>query len=537
MGFFSQKKVADEPRPRWPRRLAGLLAILMIAVLLVYAAGLGVEHFRTRLPMMNSTSAWVAVEASEIELLTDLTGVDAYGKLVARQEIFPALLKMINTAERFVVLDMFLINRFGANDTGGLAQRDISAELVAALIQRKETVPELFILFITDPINGVYGEECPEVLQPLVDAGGHVVLTDLRMLPDSNRVYSPFYRVLQPLATRLPGMHDRLLHNPFDTGAQRVSPAQLLRLMNFKANHRKIAIASRANGSITALVSSANPHTASSAHSNVGLLMRDGPFAEMLEGEYRLALAVLLNHPELCFSQLRPFELVRELERHLDGLQQLTQAVSPAAAAGERRLQYLTDRAIGQRADRMLREAEAGDRVDMLMFYLADPAVLEGIENAVSRGVSVRVVLDPSRDAFGHSKNGMPNSVTARRLHEWAAATGGDLVVRWMLTHGEQAHFKLLRVHNRARSKEELLVGSANFTRRNLRGYNLEAAVYVENGRRLGEQAGGMFDRVWNNRDGVLYTVPYAQLAPGTLRWWLGRVWVAFGTATGLSTY
>ena len=45
-----------------------------------------------------------------------------------------------------------------------------------------------------------------------------------------------------------------------------------LEMLNFKANHRKVFVADSADGPVT-IVSSANPHDASSAHSNVALLI------------------------------------------------------------------------------------------------------------------------------------------------------------------------------------------------------------------------------------------------------------------------
>ena len=56
----------------------------------------------------------------------------------------------------------------------------------------------------------------------------------------------------------------------------------------------------------------------------------------------------------------------------------------------------------------------AGDSIDVAMFYLSDRDTIGALLAAAKRGVTVRVILDPNKDAFGRTKNGIPNrSVSA----------------------------------------------------------------------------------------------------------------------------
>jgi hypothetical protein len=57
-----------------------------------------------------------------------------------------------------------------------------------------------------------------------------------------------------------------------------------------------------------------------------------------------------------------------------------------------------------------------------------------------------------------------------------------------------------------------LLVGSANFTRRNIGGYNLEASILVEGDKDFTawKDAEVYFERLWNNTNGQ-FTVGYNQ--------------------------
>ena len=145
----------------------------------------------------------------------------------------------------------------------------------------------------------------------------------------------------------------------------------------------------------------------------------------------------------------------------------------------------------------------------------------------------VRVLLDPNKDAFGREKNGIPNRPVATEL---VAASDGAIRVRWVRTHGEQFHAKLAAI--RGREGYWLTLGSANFTRRNLDDYNLEANVIVETPREspLETTVLAWYDGLWSNRApaGVEYTADFGAYAdPGQLNYWGYR----FMEATGISTF
>lgn len=180
-----------------------------------------------------------------------------------------------------------------------------------------------------------------------------------------------------------------------------------------------------------------------------------------------------------------------------------------------------------------IEEASPGDRLDLAAFYLAHREVIAGLKRAASRGATVRVLLDPNREAFGFSKGGLPNQPVAEEL----LASG--VQVRWCLTSGEQCHSKVVLLRKEAMAdpsaRDAVILGSANLTRRNLDNLNLESSVEVT-GRELPviDALGQWFDlrwespphhrasRAWSERD-----------ASGWLAAWRYRVM----EATGLSTF
>jgi phosphatidylserine/phosphatidylglycerophosphate/cardiolipin synthase-like enzyme len=177
--------------------------------------------------------------------------------------------------------------------------------------------------------------------------------------------------------------------------------------------------------------------------------------------------------------------------------------------------------------------AVRGENIDIAMFYVADRVIVDALTAASGRGVNVRLILDPNKDAFGREKHGLPNRPVASEL---IAASDGQIHVRWYRTHGEQFHTKLVMVYGADRLW--MTVGSANLTRRNVGDYNLEANVAIEAARSstLGTQVLDYYDALWNNRAalGIEYTADYDVYAdPSQAHYWLARIM----ESTGLSTF
>jgi HKD family nuclease len=128
------------------------------------------------------------------------------------------------------------------------------------------------------------------------------------------------------------------------------------------------------------------------------------------------------------------------------------------------------------------------------------------MKQAADRGVLMRILLDPNKDAFGRKKNGIPNRSVAYELIEHS----GNIGIRWCDTHGEQCHTKMLIVESKDSYK--LILGSANLTRRNIGGYNLETNVIISNDTEFKAMtdAKRYFEKVWNNEGGKIYSTQYS---------------------------
>jgi phosphatidylserine/phosphatidylglycerophosphate/cardiolipin synthase-like enzyme len=244
-------------------------------------------------------------------------------------------------------------------------------------------------------------------------------------------------------------------------------------------------------------------------------------------------VAIRVSGPALL--PLLESELLLARESGWKGGWLVPELAPPTAASPETtaQVQVLTEGEIGRAVVNNIAATRVGDGIDVAMFYLSERTVVRALIAAAKRGVAVRVILDPNKDAFGRTKNGIPNRSVATEL---GAAAEGAIKVRWFRTHGEQFHTKIVAI--RTANEFWFTLGSANLTRRNLEDFNLEAnlAASVPPGSALAAQITGWFDALWTNRGPpeMEYTAEfgaYADPAQGT--YWLYRIM----ESTGLSTF
>lgn len=474
----------------WSKRR--YFGVILSVFALTYLAS-AIYHTQKALPAGLDYSS--QLKPTPVQFLSDQTYIDAQGQQQLKHQIFDATLKLIDEAQSTIVLDMFLFN--ATRGDSKLEFRALSAELTQALIHKRQQNPNIEIKFITDPINTVYGGNRSEQYFQLRRAGIDVIETDLTPLRASNPAWSGlWYLCCQGLSNNA---EKGWLPNPFNN--EKITLRSYLSLFNFKANHRKVIVADSVEG-WKAIVSSANPHDGSSRHSNVALLVGGATAVDLLHSEQAVAKMSGGDSPMVILGDFK----------------------EPV----QTQVQVLTEAAIYKALLGLLDTAKAGEQVDLAMFYLSERKTVEALLAAQQRGVKLRVLLDPNKDAFGREKNGIPNRQVASELHQ----AGVD--VRWCNTQGEQCHSKMLIKSNAKDS--ELILGSANFTARNLKNYNLETDLRVvgDHEQQVFVDARQYFDQAWSNLEGQQMSVDYAKYADESkAKYWLYR----FMEWSGLSTF
>lgn len=469
-------------------------AVLILGILFLGYATSAIYHIYKPLPQGLNFSG--KLRHAEVKFLSDQTYLDTQGRQQQDHQIFNEILQLIHQAKTTIVLDMFLFNSEVGDSK--LTQRPLMQQLTEALIQKRRESPNIDITFITDPINSVYGGILPDQYRKLRQAGVNVIETNLTPLRASNPLWSGFWYICcQDLGNN---PEKGWLANPF--GQQKVTLRSYLQLANFKANHRKTLVVDTDQG-WTTLITSANPHDGSSRHSNVALVVKGPTAMDILKTEQSVAQMSASTSPVVIMGEVN-------------------------ASQDQPQVQVLTEAAIYQAVQELIRTAKTNEQIDLAMFYLSERQIVNELKAAQQRGVKLRILLDPNKDAFGRQKNGIPNRQVASELH------AAGIPVRWCDTHGEQCHSKI--IVKTSANQAEMILGSANFTARNLKNYNLETDILVKGQAQAAvfQDATRYFNSAWSNLNGRQMSVDYARYADDSkLKYWTYR----FMEWSGLSTF
>lgn len=478
-------------RPQHRRRLRSKLAAVLLLLWIVLAI-----HQVLRLMPPGLSFTGPLRPATGLALLSDQTYRSLDGDSVSEQQIFDEVFRLIGQARKLIVVDMFLFNEFAAEDSF----RPLTGQLTDALLSARQSQPDMQVVVITDPFNHLYGGIRSPHLERLADSGVQVVYTDINRLPASNPTWSAFWMLCCSWVGNNPD--GGWLPNP--VADMDVTLRTYLHLLNFRANHRKTLVVDHGDDWV-GLVTSANPQDASSRHSNNAIRFSGAAALDLLQSE-----RAVLRMSEAAIGNTWP-------------------APPPQASANhDPAIQILTEGAIRDALLGMIDSAERGDRLDMEVFYLSYRPVIDALIRAHERGVIIRALLDPNRDAFGREKNGIPNRQAAWDLHK------AGIDVRWCLTQGEQCHRKWIRL-DRARGGAELISGSANFTRRNLDDLNLETSVrLIATQHPILDDSREAFEKLWSNPHGATFSLPYDDFADHS---WPRYAIYRLMEASGLSTF
>ncbi len=455
-------------KKRW---VIGLAIVILLSSIMFYQ--------RTK-PLPDGISYAGAIHSipeEDVEFIYDLT-YQKDGKEEYDHSIFDEVNKTVSEAEDFLILDLFLFNGYTKNDRN---YPKISEELSKTIQERMREKPDLKVVFISDDVNTTYGSHTADQLEPLKELGAEVIFTDLDRLRDPNLLYSGVWRAgIQWFGQKGNGW----LPNPMAPSAPEVTARSYLKLLNVKANHRKVVISEKEG-----MVLSANPHDASGFHSNIAFRVKGDILKDMIKAEKAVA----------AFSggDMKAFPSDKEVD----------DLITPTQASGgkEVKAQILTERKVQTNVVKALDKAKEGDEVWIGMFYLADRDIIDAIENAADRKVDVRIVLDPNQNAFGQEKIGLPNLPIASELNK---LDNEHISIRWYNTNKEQFHTKFIYV--RGKESSTVIGGSSNYTSRNLDDYNLEENILFTGApdSRLMTDVDDYFQRIWNNENGT-YTVEY----------------------------
>lgn len=406
-------------------------------------------------------------QVENVEMIYDLSFAQNQKGTNLKYElrIFDEIYEMIEEAEDFIVIDLFLFDNYTDEKIDFPA---VAETLTDKLVAKKAEDPDFPIYFITDPLNFGYGSYESQLLGTMRDEGIEVIVTDLDKLRDSTPLYSGLYRVIfQWFDAGGRGW----LPNGMSSEAPDLSVSSYLKMMNIKANHRKAVITEK-----EAIISSANPHNASGLHGNMAFKVSGPVLNDILKSEE--AVSAFSGGPELP-------------------------RVEAEAQEGDYQVQYVTEKKVLDTLLGDIAKTAEGDSIHLAMFYIAESDVLQALTDAANRGVDVQMILDPNENAFGTEKTGLPNRPV---VHEMLEESDNKIQVRWYNAVVGQFHTKSIMI----KTDEEVYIsgGSTNYTERAFMNYNLENNIRIiaPNDSDLVSDMDAYFERLWNNED-ALYTL------------------------------
>ncbi|WP_285767973.1 phospholipase D family protein [Peribacillus sp. SI8-4] len=442
---------------------------LLVGILLITTAVIAYNSYK---PLPKGISYEGKVHhVEDVDFIYDLSYHDQEGNLKHEQRIFQTIDKAIEEADSYIVIDMFLFNDFYDEK---INFPKLTKTLTEKLVAQKKKKPGIQVIFITDEVNTTYNAYQLEALETMKQNGIDVVVTNLDRLRDPNPLYSGVYRTFfQWFGEQGKGW----IVNPMAKSAPKVTIRSYLRLMNIKANHRKVVATEK-----TAIISSANPHDASGFHSNIAFQMKGNIIGDFVEAEEAAS----------NFS---------------GGPKNFPKFSEASAEEGPISVQLLTEGKINTHVLKSINDTVKGDKIQLAMFYIADREVVEALTDAAQRGVKIQMILDPNQNAFGSEKIGLPNLPVAA---EFEKLGDENISIRWYKTEKEQFHTKLMMIK---KEKETIVLGgSANYTSRNLDDFNLEAniEIHAPHDADISYDVADYFQRLWTNRNGV-YTADYSE--------------------------
>lgn len=444
-----------------------VFTILICLFVLLY---IGVVLWHTYKPMPAGTSYEGELHRTDdVEMLTDLTYSQTESKkgMQHENEIFDEVFAMIDRAEEFVVTDFFLYNRYYDENEDF---PELAETLTKKLTEKKEENPDMPVILITDPVNTGYGSYETEEIKALEAAGVDVIVTKLDPLRDSTPIYSGVYRIFfQWWGQKGEGW----LPNPMASEAPKMTARSYLKLLNVKANHRKVIATEEG-----VLVNSGNPHDASGWHGNVAFKAGGPVINDVLEAE-------------------------EAVSRYSGGPDQFPRTEAEEEPGGRYGVQYITESKILDHVLEDIKKAGKGDEVWLAMFYIANRDVIDALYDAEDRGAEVRLILDPNENAFGNKKTGLPNKPVVDEMLE---ESDGKIKVKFYNTVIGQYHTKLVYV--KTADAAVISSGAVNMTDRALDDYNLESNIRITAppDSPLAGEMDAYLKRLWTNED-ALFTI------------------------------
>ena len=211
------------------------------------------------------------------------------------------------------------------------------------------------------------------------------------------------------------------------------------------------------------------------------------------------ALNAKADHRKLIMNESTA--MLTSANPHAEGSKHSNVAFKFSSKNNSLKLQYFTEGQTAIDITREMENASSEDKIIIAQFFLADRGIINSIRKAAKRGVEFQIILN-------NSNAGLPNKASAGELMKYARKHNYKINVKFYNKGEEMYHVKMLSI-----LKKDYMItyaGSTNFTRRNMRNYNLENEIKIIStyDQKISESLLNYYDTLWNNKNGI-FTLPY----------------------------
>lgn len=483
------EEVISARRNRRIKRFKTILTIALVAIFIV-------AIFCSNKPIpigLDSQSQEFITNDDDLTMITDLSYVDSSGQKIQEHKIFDTILDYVDKAEQYILLDYHLFN--DGHNLGVTNSRLLAEELTNKLVEKKQSIPDIKIDFIYDPINTGYTNNLTPDLAKLKRAGINLIPVNLNKLRDANPFYSAVWRLT---LAWFGGGNKGVFNNPIGDTLPKITFRGLATFPNFKSDYRSVFLADN-NSRLISIIGSFNPRGLSANDSNIAWLIK-GSFGTAVYGSESVVATMSGNGLSYLPDNLRKENVTEKNEYY--------------------RVKLLTEGEVQNVLNKAIEETTGVDALYVASFYLSDRHIVSYLKSAAKKGVSIKILLDPSKDYFGYRKSGLPNTAVAKEL---VKKFSDQISVRWYNATKEQYHPNLFIIVYKNQETAKIISGSANLTAKNLHNYNLTSNIVIDSvfQNRLVQEAIGYFDKLWNNQGGKQYTLDYSAFKQP----WLFQIW------------
>jgi hypothetical protein len=365
-----------------------------------------------------------------------------------------------------------------------------STSTAVTLLSEKHTRDRhVALALITDKVSTRYGGIVSQPLEALRAAGTLVVETDMNAMPDSNLFYTSFWRPFFSWWGNSP--KGGWLMDPIAMSQKEFTLRTWLSFFNMKANESHILFADSPVGKevkLVTLFSSADISAPRGSTGATALEVDDKVWSEVLRRETSIFDISGSGLPSYGGSEIDD-------------------------ASGTLRATMIDTGRLRSKLISLIGEMKQNDHLYIASRFISDRAIIGALKDAANHNVVIQIILDPNDSVMGQKLYGMPNRPVAKEL---TGGTSGGITVKWC--DPRQLPCEARMILGETASSTFMLVGSADLTRRDTAGFNLESVVLVEGVHDFtaSREAKVHFNRLWAN-DGGDYTVPYEAFADDSI--------------------